>query len=967
MSAGPRCSLHVGCLQELLHLPRWLKCRQVSPKAPLLLAPLHGNGARRLNHIRTCASHRVGPVRSKGVETSFFYLAHRLLPILRTASPMSTSTPAVPTSWGGGVGAAAAAAATVPQSPVFNRTHETVQDLRDQLTTEFGKLYGLIATIQGGLQGQTQLLDDCQKRVTTLELGMGEMGEAAKVTISSARSEFEGHRAAIMSLAQASTQELGQLKGELSSTQQQAQQEFQTQRAQLHDLQFQARDACTRLAEEVAKLQLNVDSAKAAVSTVAPGRDPWQAAAGQMAAGEAPPQSAEGAAPPGIQPPLQRPRAAQPQMYALDTTHEEQRVRPDIKVMQGMDKLQPECSLMSYHSWKRIAKSALTAGRPEVSALLQWAETQDAPITPDREYDGARAAGVTLDPAQASAAVFGALMHSIHKSILDSRCRLAGEDRGLELWRLLVQEHESRSPQAMLKKQRAFQHPNRCSDLKDLVRVLPAWLQLEKELDTWSPMGEGVKQVALQELLPLNLLADMRKNLALSDYPAELHWTKVQCQFVKDDELTASLGDDPMMVGALTEARSQGSSSVQQPSVPQDSSQVLLNALQGINASLLALGGKKGGKAGGKGQWPSTQQQSQGGGGGKGKGAWQQGGITTQSGNNPSKFDGICNYCHKYGHRKSECRQLDEVVRRAKAEKGGGKGAFKGGKATSKSLNELDNTGAQEEDECYDDAEWEAPTWMLGVLQKKQLAQPSPSIATGPIFFPMAAAPEEDEEAGDEMRGADDPIGPEGEPPLSAAPRSMGARQQCKGSCCVMPWSFREGMSLPAGPQLRTRARRMQRVKKWKSMDATPEVGSREQDNMLASVVRASQVQRESGGEAWRVIPSPKVLCPLKKPYDQLRPVELLVDSGAAESVIPPMELPDHPVIQNAASLSGEEYLTADGKTIPNKGEQKVSFRTQEGHRCALTFQVTDVTKPLLSATQLADTGREVMLRSMEV
>ena len=90
------------------------------------------------------------------------------------------------------------------------------------------------------------------------------------------------------------------------------------------------------------------------------------------------------------------------------------------------------------------------------------------------------------------------------------------------------------------------------------------------------------------------------------------------------------------------------------------------------------------------------------------------------------------------------------------------------------------------------------------------------------------------------------------------------------------------------------------------------------------------------------------------------------MDSGAAESVIPPMELPGHPVIQNAASLSGDEYLTADGKTIPNTGEQKVSFRTQEGHRCARTFQVTDVTKPLLSATQLAGTGHEVIFRKIE-
>lgn len=156
----------------------------------------------------------------------------------------------------------------------------------------------------------------------------------------------------------------------------------------------------------------------------------------------------------------------------------------------------------------------------------------------------------------------------------------------------------------------------------------------------------------------------------------------------------------------------------------------------------------------------------------------------------------------------------------------------------------------------------------------------------------------------------------------------------------------------------------MQRVRKWMPMDTIiEEVKPHQETATLASVVRASQVQMGEGGDSWRVMPAPKCLCPLKKPYDKLIPVELLVDSGAAESVIPPRELPGHPVHPNAASMSGEEYLTADGKTIPNKGEQAVNFRTQEGHRCALTFQVTDVTKPLLSTTQLADTGHETVFR----
>ena len=59
--------------------------------------------------------------------------------------------------------------------------------------------------------------------------------------------------------------------------------------------------------------------------------------------------------------------------------------------------------------------------------------------------------------------------------------------------------------------------------------------------------------------------------------------------------------------------------------------------------------------------------------------------------------------------------------------------------------------------------------------------------------------------------------------------------------------------------------------------------------------------------------------------------------------------------------MNGEKYLTVNGKEIPNRGEQVVNLLTQEKHRCTLTFQVTDVTKPLLSVAQLAASDHEIL------
>ena len=52
--------------------------------------------------------------------------------------------------------------------------------------------------------------------------------------------------------------------------------------------------------------------------------------------------------------------------------------------------------------------------------------------------------------------------------------------------------------------------------------------------------------------------------------------------------------------------------------------------------------------------------------------------------------------------------------------------------------------------------------------------------------------------------------------------------------------------------------------------------------------------------------------------------------------------------------------MTADGNEIPNLGELDLAFRTKEGHRCGIKFQVADVRRALLSVPSLTASGHEV-------
>ena len=49
---------------------------------------------------------------------------------------------------------------------------------------------------------------------------------------------------------------------------------------------------------------------------------------------------------------------------------------------------------------------------------------------------------------------------------------------------------------------------------------------------------------------------------------------------------------------------------------------------------------------------------------------------------------------------------------------------------------------------------------------------------------------------------------------------------------------------------------------------------------------------------------------------------------------------------------------------MPNKGEKHIQVLTQEGHKCMLNMQVTDVKKPLMSVARICDAGHEVIFKS---
>ena len=90
-------------------------------------------------------------------------------------------------------------------------------------------------------------------------------------------------------------------------------------------------------------------------------------------------------------------------------------------------------------------------------------------------------------------------------------------------------------------------------------------------------------------------------------------------------------------------------------------------------------------------------------------------------------------------------------------------------------------------------------------------------------------------------------------------------------------------------------------------------------------------------------------------PTDQM---ELTIDSGAGENVMPGYMAPDTAVTESKES--GVMYTAANGEMMPNRGCKRVKVTTQEGQLRTMNMQITDVNRALLSVAKICDAGHTV-------
>ena len=90
-------------------------------------------------------------------------------------------------------------------------------------------------------------------------------------------------------------------------------------------------------------------------------------------------------------------------------------------------------------------------------------------------------------------------------------------------------------------------------------------------------------------------------------------------------------------------------------------------------------------------------------------------------------------------------------------------------------------------------------------------------------------------------------------------------------------------------------------------------------------------------------------------------PMAMLIDSGAADTILPSDWLPEHETLESEGSRLGAYYVAAGGQPIRNEGEKKLEMVTREGQVRRMTFQVAKTHKALGSVSKICANGNTVI------
>ena len=95
--------------------------------------------------------------------------------------------------------------------------------------------------------------------------------------------------------------------------------------------------------------------------------------------------------------------------------------------------------------------------------------------------------------------------------------------------------------------------------------------------------------------------------------------------------------------------------------------------------------------------------------------------------------------------------------------------------------------------------------------------------------------------------------------------------------------------------------------------------------------------------------------------------IELTLDSGCCEHVLDIVDVPGYAnfIVESAGSRRGQHFVVGNCERVPNEGQVMLNMEC-EGIPLQSTFQVAEITRPLLSVGRVCDQGLDCIFRKDE-
>ena len=655
-----------------------------------------------------------------------------------------------------------------------------------------------------------------------------------------------------------------------------------------------------------------------------------------------------------------------------------------------------------FNEWIIKLKAQVTTQVKGSDAWMGWAmnmtPTKEMPDATELNIDEKWGPQMRDDVKEFSAQIFKLLVN-ITEDEPFKICNAAPSGEGLEVLRLLRKRYDPRTPGTKRALLKVMMNITSCKKLGDVQQMIMKVEALVKKYDELAGVGSALPEDLVVTMMIEVCSKELREHLELSTKDMKIDEVREEIMnYVERKRANAGAEFDTVEMSALKEEwQGQGH---QVPHGHQGHEEELdwygnhdWGSLGGyydepeeISFFYSKGSGKKGGKSdygkGGKSYGKGDYGKSYGKGDygksyGKGdygksygKGSYGKGDSGKGEGKGKGKgFQGDCHWCGKYGHSQRDCREKDTYMQNLRDKKANGQGAD-GVQEEAGSIEKFEEQ-VRNRGGVHDLCSIQIANKFEVLSREQDEEYPPPGLNQEPKNLKMPQMPKIQKTYKKKVRFESikevsnlEEIKEQLKPKINKCESTIKEKMNKNKTKGTDNPSISQGMSRKYWKTPPDMIDPDDFDCEWTQYKNSPKDEAKEYKNYPKDETKEAEKEKRDHDLRSGEKEDKNVLKEVSNVEDEDEYIQVTIDSGASDSVMPEALARKCPMRSSPGSRLGVKYIAAAGKVIYNQGQKHVQVETDGGYLCSLTMQITGVNKALMSVSKICDSGHEVIFTS---